>query len=92
MFKAGDRVERIDGDVFSNDAKIATVERVSGNKAWLLETGTYSDESYIKLAEENDIKTLIFQLKAKLLAKQAEVKKFENAIEAIELLEKEGLI
>lgn len=41
IFKAGDRVRRVEGGTFSNDKLEATVEQVEGDKVWLLETGTW---------------------------------------------------
>lgn len=50
MFKAGDKVKKKDGSVFSNAKAVLTVEKMSGHDVWFRGTGTHSHKDYLELA------------------------------------------
>jgi hypothetical protein len=49
-FAPGERVERVNGVTFSNDQRVATVDRSEGSMVWLKETNSYLERDKLKAA------------------------------------------
>lgn len=50
-FKVGMKIAKKDGSTFSNNKKIATIDRISGDCVWLFETGFWLSKAEIVSVE-----------------------------------------
>jgi hypothetical protein len=91
MLKSGDKVERKDGENFSDGKKVATIDRIEylygDDRAWLKGTGTYIKTSNLKHASNKKPKTEVEVVKDKVKKlineKKEEIKSLEDDIKKL---------